>query len=332
MPVISIIVPVYNAEKYLEQCIESIRSQTFIDFELILVNDGSTDKSTGICNRHAKEDSRILVIHQHNSGVSAARNNGIQEAKGQYICFIDADDIIASDFLSYGISHMQEHEIETAVYGCTKLTDNSTTVAFHYKAPCVFKTEIFLTECYRHLACWGYILSSAIIKRHHIRFEQHLHMSEDIVFMVEYLLKAPDVLTLDKDYYYYRVNPTSVCRRPASLWKAKSQIDAAFCLTQKIKEHAFSQRYQTAMLSITRDLVNSYIYQLSQLSLSKSQRSKAKVCLNDLNSRIREKYNQNLFSPGDKIKYSHLKLYLYFYKSKRNIKSKLKSIIYHTCK
>lgn len=93
-PQISVIIPVYNVEKYLERCVKSVTEQTFTDLEIILVDDGSTDGSKDICDRLAKEDARIRVIHKENSGVSVARNTGIASAKGEYICFIDSDDFI----------------------------------------------------------------------------------------------------------------------------------------------------------------------------------------------------------------------------------------------
>lgn len=93
---ISVIVPVYNVEKYLSRCIDSIISQTFSDFELILVDDGSTDSSGKICDEYGKKDGRVKVIHKRNGGLSSARNCGLENAKGNYICFVDSDDWISS--------------------------------------------------------------------------------------------------------------------------------------------------------------------------------------------------------------------------------------------
>ena len=97
---VSIIVPVYNVEKYLQRCIESILTQTETDFELLLIDDGSKDKSGLICDEYAQKDKRVNVIHKENGGVSSARNLGIEKANGEWICFIDADDYVRQDFLS----------------------------------------------------------------------------------------------------------------------------------------------------------------------------------------------------------------------------------------
>ena len=99
-PQISIIVPVYNSEKYLGVCIDSILSQSFRDFELILVDDGSKDSSAQICDEYASQDKRVRVIHKVNGGVSAARNDGLDIAKGEYVTFIDSDDWVEREFLS----------------------------------------------------------------------------------------------------------------------------------------------------------------------------------------------------------------------------------------
>ena len=100
IPKISVIIPVYNAEKTLHRCIDSILAQTFSDFEVLLIDDGSKDKSGEICDEYARKDSRIKVCHKENGGVSSARNMGLDNAKGEWITFVDADDYIASDFLS----------------------------------------------------------------------------------------------------------------------------------------------------------------------------------------------------------------------------------------
>ena len=97
-PLISVIVPVYKAEKYLPQCIESILAQTFTDFELLLIDDGSPDRSGEICDEYVRKDHRIRVFHQQNRGVSAARNLGLEQAVGEYIAFVDSDDYVLPDY------------------------------------------------------------------------------------------------------------------------------------------------------------------------------------------------------------------------------------------
>lgn len=117
MPKISIIIPVYNMEKYLEKCITSVLEQTYSDFELILVNDGSKDKSEDICNEFARYDNRVKVIHKTNGGVSSARNKGLEEAQGEYIGFIDSDDYIEPTMYEVLLSNIQKYDADISFCG-----------------------------------------------------------------------------------------------------------------------------------------------------------------------------------------------------------------------
>lgn len=119
-PTISVIVPVYNVEQYLKECVDSILNQTFRDFELILVDDGSTDKSGMICDAYANEDPRIIVFHQQNAGAAAARNRGLDVARGEYIAFVDSDDIVLSQYLEILYYHVAANkaDISLCLYEC----------------------------------------------------------------------------------------------------------------------------------------------------------------------------------------------------------------------
>lgn len=129
---ISIIVPVYNTEKYLHKCIDSILNQTFEDFELILVDDGSTDSSRLICDEYAKKDERVVVIHKENGGLSSARNAGLDAAKGEYISFIDSDDFITETMMQSLLEHAQMANAEIAITGRINRYEfnNKETIAF----------------------------------------------------------------------------------------------------------------------------------------------------------------------------------------------------------
>jgi len=116
MPEVSVVAAVYNVEKYLPKCIESLLAQTYRDFELILVNDGSRDSSPLICRQYAEKDSRILVIDQENGGLSAARNTGIAAAKGKYIQFIDSDDYVEPDLLERCVNKLEETDADMVVF------------------------------------------------------------------------------------------------------------------------------------------------------------------------------------------------------------------------
>ena len=117
---ISIIVPVYKVEKYLSKCVESILSQTFVDFELILVDDGSPDRCGEICDKYALKDKRIKVIHKENGGLSDARNAGIQVAQGEYLAFVDSDDYIEPQLVENCLARARDMEAPVVLYGCCR--------------------------------------------------------------------------------------------------------------------------------------------------------------------------------------------------------------------
>lgn len=123
-PLISVIVPIYNVECYLNECIESIIRQTYNSFEIILIDDGSTDMSTAICDNWARKDSRVIVIHQMNQGAPAARNTGLRNAKGDYIAFVDADDYIDEKMFEIMVKEMLEKQADIVVCGVNWVKEN----------------------------------------------------------------------------------------------------------------------------------------------------------------------------------------------------------------
>ena len=120
MPLLSIIIPVYQAKKYLGKCIDSILNQSFLDFELILVDDGSNDGSERICDEYTRKDNRIKVIHQINQGVSGARNTGLKYASGEYIAFVDADDWVGVNLFQECMKGVERYPVEVIYHGFTK--------------------------------------------------------------------------------------------------------------------------------------------------------------------------------------------------------------------
>ena len=132
-PEITIIVPVYNTESFLHKCINSILSQSYTNFELLLINDGSSDKSGEICDKFALKDDRIKVFHKKNGGVSSSRNLGINNAQGKWIMFIDSDDEITHNCLELCINKTNKGPVDLIEFGCCYLTENKQKIAFKYK-------------------------------------------------------------------------------------------------------------------------------------------------------------------------------------------------------
>ncbi len=204
---ISVIVPVYNVEKYLPRCIDSILAQTFTDFELLLIDDGSEDNSGNICDEYAKTDDRIRVYHKNNGGVSSARNKGIESSNGKYLLFVDSDDYISNDYLSsFFREKIQEKTI--IVQGCTVHRNNLVTF---YKIPHqVFSKDKFAiavskNELFKHGSPYGKLFISSIIKNNNIKFDEHIHNYEDLLFFLEYIKNINSIVFIPDVGYHYNV-------------------------------------------------------------------------------------------------------------------------------
>ena len=207
-PKISIIVPVYNVEKYLERCVESILKQTMTNFELILINDGSSDNSGQVCDELSRKDTRIRVLHIPNGGVSNARNLGIQSSRGEWISFIDSDDFVTEDYLetllqpvetdeTIGFSIGKLHHIQNGVV--TALPETSSKLN-------VWDTEQTLKELLTTEKTSFFpvakLFRKSLIQGH--QFNTKYHLAEDALFLTELLLKTRcSSVFIDKPIYYY---------------------------------------------------------------------------------------------------------------------------------
>lgn len=208
MPKLSIIIPVYNSESYITQCIDSILTQSFTNFELILVNDGSTDNSDKICDEYALKDCRIRVIHKENGGVSSARNKGLDEAQGEWIMFVDSDDYLSNIYLS-AFPFEIYHDIEIA--GMQMMTNNKFTSCPKQEKLYLEKEFLdFFNEIFNN----PYITSpcAKVYKRsilNDIRFDEKIKVTEDTLFIMQYLLNCKSIYLTPNSGYYYR-NPVNI--------------------------------------------------------------------------------------------------------------------------
>ena len=193
---VSIIVPVYNVKNYLKECISSILSQNYEDIEIILVDDGSQDDSLEICKRYSNMDSRIQVIHTDNCGVSSARNTGMENAQGEYIVFVDSDDMIHPDFLSECLSNKEDLTV-------TNYIKPSKIDSLHYKED--HPELIFQQRGVRTV--WGKVFVRKIIEDHHIRFDTNIRYGEDTIFVLQYCLHIKTIAYVFRHLYEYEKHP-----------------------------------------------------------------------------------------------------------------------------
>lgn len=245
-PKISVIVPVYNVEQYLFQCIDSILSQSFIDFELLLIDDGALDSSGKICDSYSKEDARVIVFHQKNQGVSAARNKGLNEARGEYVVFIDADDWVGATYLQdlYMALPNDASFRGLIIQGFQKVSLDGIFVDLPLP-----EVQISSFEMYRVLTEFidkgvGYPFSKlynlSLIRENEIFFSREISLLEDLFFLLDYILHADFVIINDIHNYYYRVAHSA-----SALSVRKMNFDDEYKLFRMYKERIsiYKQHY-----------------------------------------------------------------------------------------
>lgn len=225
---ISIIIPVYNSEKYLERCIDSVLAQSFSDFELVLINDGSTDRSGVICDEYAEKDMRVVVFHKKNEGVSKARNLGLLHAKGDYVTFIDSDDAIDSDFLSdFFTVNTKEKSPDLYIQGYKKIYEGRKaieTTRFLQEGYYETKEEVYSFLC---IGVEKFLLNYAIsklykrelLRKHNILFDSSFSLGEDHLFVLTFLQIVNSVcVSKSAGYnYFFAFNPDSLTSRPLNI-------------------------------------------------------------------------------------------------------------------
>lgn len=233
MPKLSVIVPVYNTEKYLRECIDSILAQTFTDFELILVDDGSTDGSGTICDEYAKQDERIQVIHQENGGVTRARKNGAAVSKGDYVTYVDSDDWIDLDSYCNMMSHIEKHYADIGIFAITREKKHPTVVG-NSVALGFFSKERLLTTVYPRMLfdystnSSGIIMSlcNKIIRRDLLLnainvIPDSITYGEDAISGYLCMLNASSAYICNQPFYHYRDNPDSASYADSTIMKKR---------------------------------------------------------------------------------------------------------------
>lgn len=234
---VSIILPVYNGENFLANCLDSILGQTFKDYELIIVDDGSTDSSSDICTSYAFKFKHFKFYKQKNLGVSAARNFGLSKAQGTYILFIDSDDLYDQNFVRNMLNAIRESKVDIAC--CNYRTiDSKNNVLYdsHFDAKIrqlkntrKFLTYTFKTKAKVYLQTWRFIFLNEIIKNNNLKFNENIAIGEDALFVRQYLLRSKTIKLLNESLYFYRINAISATNR-----YNEKQFTSSICL---IKEY-----------------------------------------------------------------------------------------------
>lgn len=253
---ISIIIPVYNVEKYLETCIKSIINQTYTNLEIILIDDGSKDNSLNICKDFEKKDKRIKAIHKENEGVSSARNLGIKESTGNYITFIDPDDYAENNMIERAVNISKKYDADIVQWNSYYNKENE---EIKRKAITndILKREDegikllqldILSTIYEEKengisvgpirGVWGKLYKKDIIKD--IEFDKSLYAFEDGLFNLNAFENAKRIVLFNEYLHHYRVNPASVCNSYKSTWTKQTQdilLKVKEFIETKVKRH-----------------------------------------------------------------------------------------------
>ena len=207
---ISIIVPVYKAERYLHKCVDSILSQTFSDFELLLIDDGSPDNSGKICDDYEAKDSRICVFHKENGGASSARNVGLDKAVGKWVCFVDSDDWIERNCLEVIHRYAVEDELDCLQFSYKRIDKNGNVVLTEVGKTSVMNLKDYIEAgvfCFR---AGGTLLKKNVIDSANLRFKEGLKLAEDQLFMLTAMAHSKRMRRIQDTLYCYFINENSV--------------------------------------------------------------------------------------------------------------------------
>ena len=296
---ISVIVPVYNSEKYLEKCVDSILSQTYTDIEVILVNDGSTDRSYSICEMFMKKDKRVITVHKENGGLSDARNAGLKIARGDYVTFIDSDDYIHTDMINEMYNALLKYEADFVSCGFVRIQEDdvytkSEANDLNVKVYNRDQALIHVHDDVNVIAC-GKLFKKSLFDN--IRFEYgKYHEDEFIIHQLIYLCKT--IVVIQCKYYYYVMHPNTIMTK-LSYQRVCDATDALFSRIYFVKDHRWNNVFKTVVKSFFEYATDMYDKD-SVLELPESQDIQCMI-LNKANCLIKDKKIRKHMSIEEKI-------------------------------
>lgn len=261
-PAVSIIVPVYNAESSLPRCIESILHQTWADFELLLVDDGSTDRSGAICDGYAAGDERIRVFHKENGGVSAARNTALEAARGEYLQFLDSDDWVTPDATSLLLRSAREQNADLVISDFYRVVGDRVSVKGDIEEAEVLSREEYAQHMMENPAdfyygvLWNKLYRRSIVEAHHLRMNEDISWCEDFLFNLEYIRWAKRFYALNVPLYYYVKTKGSLASQ-ISLSKTVRMKLTTFEYYDRLYQEIFDEEeYEKHRLKVYRYLLD----------------------------------------------------------------------------
>lgn len=276
-PLISIIIPVYNVEKYLCQCIDSVLLQTYTNIEIIMINDGSTDSSGDICDNYSKKDARITVIHKENGGVSSARNIGIEHAQGKYILFIDADDFIDVDYIEAMYCAVTKNNADIVCGNFTVVDESGIPIVGHSRsadgvAPNVKQSRLIteFSDCLKDITekkeyYWSHVIAS-LIKTDIVKQCRFLPLKyyEDGLFLFDIFCTHPQVYLSEYAGYYYTIRKSSVTQAVKKFTLQSREDYVKLCFHEFTQLKKINSKFADDYLSLYAESIHDYTYAASQ--------------------------------------------------------------------
>ena len=340
-PQVSIIVPVYNVENYIERCLNSLVNQTFKDIEIITINDGSTDKSLELINKYVKEDIRVSVIDLGDEGVSYCRNLGIEKANGKYIMFVDSDDWIDSNMIEVMYKKAEENKLDLVMCSYIReFKDHSKEKIFNLPEEIIYKEDKVKNELLRKLVgpvkeelsnpemldalgtVWGKLYRTDILKENKIKFVdlKEIGSAEDTLFNIFTFNYLKKVMFLNKPmYHYWRDNPKSVTSQYNSKLKEQRKVFFKY-ISDFIKENNFEQVFEEAL----NNRICTSVLGLGLIECSKNNKISRINKIKNIKKIINEEYIRNAYKNLELKYFSiHWRVFYFFIKNKMSFCSYL---------
>lgn len=262
-PMVSIIVPIYNAEQYLRRCVDSILNQEYTDFELLLVNDGSTDASGDICEEYGDKDPRVIVIQKENTGVSDSRNRALDRARGKYLQFLDSDDWITPDATRLFVRAAEEYGCDMVISDFYRVVGERLSTKGDIEEEGVLTREEFAAHMMENPAdfyygvLWNKLYRRDIVEEHNLRMDTDINWCEDFMFNLEYIRYAKVFYALHAPIYYYVKRKGSLASQGINISKTVKMKLNVFEYYNNFYKHVLEEEdYEKNRLQVYRFFID----------------------------------------------------------------------------
>lgn len=285
---VSIIIPVYKAEKYLSKCVDSVLNQSYTDLEVILIEDGSPDRCGEICDAYAKKDSRVKVLHKENEGVSMARNAGLEIATGEYVQFVDSDDYLEVQMTEKLINAMEAQKVDMVLCSFYEKNLNFEKVSKTEEEPGVYNKDDFLMRImnnpysFHYGVLWNKLFKRTVIEK--IRFSSDMDFGEDFIFNLHYLGQIEKIAVIEEPLYYYiRYNTDSLMYIQAvgkeDVGKYLRYLEKRLLIFHKYRDFYKEQKlYENNKNKVNEYLLKVYISEKLEINWQPLSKANKKTC------------------------------------------------------